>query len=117
MCIRDRYADGEPVNGGAKVLSSDGAWSGVWEDLAVYRDGGTEISYSIKAASDVGKYTSLSEGMTIYMYYDTIICDIERSILWQDEHDADGKRPEYLPVTLTVNGDVYKRQAVSVCAK
>ncbi len=99
------YADGEPVANSGQVLSADEDWRSVWTDLPVYRDGGVDINYSMKVVSDVGKYTSLSEGMTVYMYYDAVTCDVECMILWQDEHDADGKRPNYLPVTLTINGE------------
>ena len=37
---------------------------------------GIEIDYSMKAVSDLGKYSALSEGMTVQMYYDTVVQDV-----------------------------------------
>ncbi len=99
------YADGEPVRDSSSVFSEESQWQHTWTDYPVYRDGGVKIIYSIKETSDIGRYTSLSAGMDIEMYYEAVTADISRSILWQDGHDSDGKRPEYLSVILTVNGE------------
>lgn len=109
------YTDGKPVSGQSVVLTSEGGWTYIWKDLPVYRDGGIEIDYSMKAVSDLGKYSALSEGMTVQMYYDTVVQDVGCRILWQDDHDADGVRPDYLPVILLIGGErsVYSTVAQS----
>ena len=109
------YADGKQLQGKTAVFDSDGAWKYTWSGLPQFRDGGTEIVYSVKAVSDIGKYSSLPQGMEIQMYYDMPVYDIGCRILWQDNHDSDGMRPEYLPVTLTAGGEktVYSTVAQS----
>ena len=93
------------MNGAEEILSADGGWQHVWENLPVYRDQGEEILYSIAAASDIGSYTALSGGMQITMFYEAVTSDIRCSILWDDAADADGRRPSYLPVVLTIGGE------------
>ncbi len=84
------YADGKQLQGKTAVFDSDGAWKYTWSGLPQFRDGGTEIVYSVKAVSDIGKYSSLPQGMEIQMYYDMPVYDIGCRILWQDNHDSDG---------------------------
>ena len=108
------YADGKPVNGSEEILSADSGWQYIWENLPVYRDQGEEILYSIAAASDIGSYTALSDGMQITMFYEAVTSDLRCSILWDDAADADGRRPSYLPVVLTIGGE---KTLYSVTAK
>ena len=109
------YADGKPLSDRTAVFEKESDWHYTWTGLPVFRDGGTEITYSVKVTSDIGKYSALSRGTEIQMYYDIPVSDIGCRILWQDEHDADGARPDYLPVTLTVSGEktVYSTVAQS----
>lgn len=99
------YADGAPASDGAAVLTAEGQWRYEWKSLPVYHNGGEKIRYSLKTTSDIGRYSALSDGMEITMFYDAAVCDIEWEILWEDSGNADGGRPSYLPVTLTVGGE------------
>lgn len=98
-------ADGSVIDENDKVwITSDGGWTHTFEDLPIYRDGGTEIKYSIVLASDPGKYEVTTNGMTVTLRLDPEYVDVSLQILWDDNNDSDGVRPDYVGVTLLVDG-------------
>ncbi len=105
------YADGEPAldeNGDqitATVTAEDG-WSWSFTDLDKYRDGGTEIAYTV--TEDVitsGDYSATIDGFDITNAYTPEKTSLHVQKVWLDDRDRDGVRPESITVILTADGE------------
>ena len=99
-------ADGSVINEDNRVwISAEDGWEHTFEDLPIYRDGGKEIRYSMILASDPGKYVPSTDKMTVTMRLDPEYVDVSLQILWDDNDNSDGARPDYVSVTLLVDGN------------
>ncbi len=112
-------ADGKPAldrNGDAitVVLNDDDGWEEPFVDLYKYRDGGTEIVYTIKEdTTDIEDiYTTettgdMSSGFTITNSYTPELYNGDGTfkvvVVWDDEANNDGIRPTEVNVKLTKN--------------
>ena len=99
------YADGE-ATGDAVTLDSNSSWTHTWSGLAMYKNGGTKIAYTVKETSDLPEgYTSsitgdAQTGYTITNSYTPETTSISGTKTWNDNNNQDGKRPDKITVQL-----------------
>jgi len=104
-------ADGEDT-GESLELSSDNGWSGSFDGLAKYGDGGDEIAYTVTEAQvsgvDANAYETTVEGdaATGFTITNTAIetVSVSGSKTWDDGDNQDGVRPEAITVRLLADG-------------
>ncbi len=98
-------ANGSVIDEDDKVwISADEDWEHTFSNLPIYQDGGKEIKYSIQLASDPGKYVPTTSKMTITMRLDPEYIDVPFQVIWDDNNDSDRARPNYVSVSLFVDG-------------
>lgn len=107
------YADGTPLPEQTAILDAAGSWEHIFDELPVYRDSGTAIRYTAYVASEVGRYVPSTNGTTITMGYKVETVDVPLVIKWSDANDADGLRPDYIVVTLTIDGQPTAYQSMA----
>lgn len=107
-------ADGVEVNGGLQTVraDADGAWKYSFIDLPKYRDGGTEIEYTVKEASVPDGYISEAMGMDLSNRYTPETIQINGQKIWKDADDQDGLRPAEITVVLMADGTEIDRRQV-----
>lgn len=99
------YADGSVIDEDDRVvINAADNWEHVFENLPIYRDHGQEIKYSMVLVSDPGSYVATTSKMTITMSLEPEFVDVPFQIIWDDNNDSDGKRPQQVKVVLMVNG-------------
>lgn len=99
------YADGSVIDEDDKVwISAEDGWEHTFSDLPVFRDGGQEIKYSMVLVSDPGKYVATTSKMTITMRLEPEYVDVPFQIIWDDNNDSDGARPNDVRAVLLVDG-------------
>lgn len=99
------YADDVAVPDKTVVMKDDtqdvtenvdkSAYHYTFEDLPKHRDGGVEIVYSIREASVPNGYTATysTDGLTVTNTHEYETVDVPVKKIWEDENNADGKRP------------------------
>ncbi|MCD8207397.1 MAG: Cna B-type domain-containing protein, partial [Bacteroidales bacterium] len=114
------YADGKAAtdeNGDARTQlvtpHEDGSWGWTFADVPKYRDGGTEIAYTVEETLDeasAAAYTadysgSMKEGYTITNTHEPELLNGDGTfrvvLVWDDEANNDGLRPEEVNIKLT----------------
>ncbi|MGI6217383.1 MAG: Cna B-type domain-containing protein [Coriobacteriales bacterium] len=107
------FADGTDT-GKELVLSSDNGWTDSFDDLSVYDSDGNEIDYSVEEDSIDGYTTAIagyaSTGFTVI---NTQITSVSGTISWNDSYNRDGLRPDYVTISLLVDGVVDQSVAVT----
>ena len=87
------------------TLSAEGGWTGSFDDLPRYMDGGMPIGYTL-SEDPVDGYASSIEGdqdggYTVSNTHDPAKLDIRVEKAWNDENDRDGIRPGDVTVVLS----------------
>lgn len=105
-------ADGAEVAGQTAVVRPDanGAWKYSFSDLPKYRDGGTEIVYTVKEVSVPEGYTSEAIGMDLTNRYTPETIQINGQKIWKDADNQDGLRPSEITVLLMADGTEISRR-------
>lgn len=106
------YADGVPLPEQTAILAGDD-WTYTFQAMPAYRDSGTAIRYSAYVTSDVGSYIPSTDGLHITMGYKIETVDVPLHIKWSDGDNAGGLRPDYVVVTLTIDGEPTKYQSMA----
>lgn len=102
-------ADGKIVD--EVVLTKDNNWSHSFTGLAKYRDGGTEIVYTVEedgvpeGYESVTKKNDTNTGYVITNSHTPELIEIKGVKAWDDNNNQDGKRPEKITVVLKANGE------------
>ena len=100
-------ADGEATKH-TLTLSSGNKWTGTFNGLDKYRNGGEEIIYTIEEV-DVSGYDSVitgdaSKGFVITNSHTPATTEVSGSKKWDDADDQDGMRPDSITIRLYANG-------------
>lgn len=90
------------------TLSSGNNWTGTFNNLDKYRDGGEEIVYTIEEVEVSGYDTvisgDVSKGFVITNSHTPATTEVSGSKTWDDANDQDGKRPDSITIRLYANG-------------
>ena len=95
------------------TLTAENNWTYEFTDLLVYRDGGTEIVYSIEELNIPNEYTSEINGSEITNSYTPERIDIEGMKTWYDSDNQDGNRPDEISVQLMMGDEVVETLTVT----
>ncbi|PKK40476.1 Collagen adhesin [Clostridiaceae bacterium JG1575] len=110
-------ADGKDT-GKTLMLSQENQWTGRFEDLDE-RASGQKIVYTVEEVKVEGYQAALSgnakDGFTITNSYTPETTLVEGKKTWNDKDNQDGKRPEFINVTLLANG--IEKETKKVTAK
>lgn len=91
------------------TLSSGNNWTGTFNNLDKYRDGGEEIVYTIEEVEVSGYDTVIngdaSKGFVITNSHTPATTEVSGSKTWDDKGDQDGKRPDSITIRLYANGE------------
>lgn len=91
------------------TLSSGNNWTGTFNNLDKYRDGGQEIVYTIEEVEVSGYNTVISgdasKGFVITNSHTPATTEVSGSKTWDDKGDQDGKRPDSITIRLYANGE------------
>ena len=98
-------ADGEKV--AEQTVTAENGWSWAFEDQPKYRDGGTEIEYTI-TEDEVDDYTTDIDGYNATNTHTPEKTTISGTKTWNDADNQDGKRPESVTIRLLADGTVAK---------
>lgn len=94
-------ADGEKIQ--EKFVTAKDDWAYEFKDLPKYKEGGTEIIYTITEDS-VPNYTTDIEGPNITNKYTPGKTSATVTKTWDDQNDKEGKRAKSIRVQLYANG-------------
>ena len=101
------------------TLSSGNNWTGTFNNLDKYRDGGEEIVYTIEEVEVSGYDTVIngdaSKGFVITNSHTPATTEVSGSKTWDDKGDQDGKRPDSITIRLYADGK--QVDAVTVTAE
>ncbi len=113
------YANGEPVQGPvtltvANATEGTNNWKYTWKNLDVYAHG-EPIVYTVKEPTVPDKYGVLynQKTLTVYNAFPPEV-DVDVTKIWEDEENADGKRPESITVQLKADDENYVIDGVNV---
>lgn len=99
------------------TLSSGNNWTGTFNNLDKYRDGGEEIVYTIEEVEVSGYYKVISgdasKGFVITNSHTPATTEVSGSKTWDDKDDQDGKRPDSITIRLYANGEQVDNVTVS----
>lgn len=76
-----------------------------WTGLYTYAAGGSKYTYKVQG-SDIEGYTMNISGTTITYERIPDKKDIKGKVIWEDENNKNGKRPEEIEVFLKVEGNI-----------
>lgn len=115
-------ADGEVIEGSNEVLNEENAWTFVYENLPVYRDGGVEIEYTVEETEIpegyVVSYTgTAATGFIVTNTHEIITTNIVGTKTWNDDNNRDGIRPEEITVNLIADGEEIREAKVKADAE
>ena len=108
------YADGVEVDSKEVKADKSGRWRYTFSNLFKYRDGGTEIVYTISEDA-VAKYTTSYNGYDITNTHVTETTSVRVKKIWDDANNQDGVRPDSIKVTLYRDGE--KEQTATLSAE
>lgn len=103
------YADGVK-SGDPVTLTASNNWLYTWTGLAMYRDSGQRIAYTVQEVSTLPEgYTSTVKGSAEGGYritnsYTPQTTSVSGTKTWDDDGDRDGKRPDSITVKLLADG-------------
>ena len=92
-----------PVKSTIVEPDSDGKWSYQFADMPVYDDA-KKIDYSIKTSS-IDKYSTDINGYNITNVLVANYRSVDGLIYWDDNYDAEGKRPDNVTIHLYAKGE------------
>ncbi len=100
------FADDDEID--SVTVSTADEWAYSFTDLPKYRDGGTEIVYTV-AEDAVENYRTVidgdaANGFTITNYYTPETITVSGTVAWDDADDQDGMRPDEVTVHLLADG-------------
>ncbi len=99
------------------TLSSGNNWTGTFNNLDKYRDGGQEIVYTIEEVEVSGYNTVISgdasKGFVITNSHTPATTEVSGSKTWDDKDDQDGKRPDSITIRLYANGEQVDTKTVT----
>lgn len=99
------------------TLSSGNNWTGTFNNLDKYRDGGQEIVYTIEEVEVSGYNTVISgdasKGFVITNSHTPATTEVSGSKTWDDANDQDGKRPDSITIRLYANGEQVDTKTVT----
>jgi hypothetical protein len=111
------YADGVDTSQ-TLTLSSENDWSGSFDDVAKYSNG-NEIAYSVTEDA-VENYSTKITGDASSGYIitntNTETVDVSGTVVWNDDGDRDGLRPDLVGVDLLRDGTIADSQKVTAAA-
>ncbi|MBR3327582.1 MAG: Cna B-type domain-containing protein [Atopobiaceae bacterium] len=107
-------ASGEPV-----TLSLSTAWTHTFSDLDQNDASGKRIAYTVREVGTVEGYQATVEGNAMQGFVITNKHEPQKTTVkarkvWDDDHNRDGKRPEYITVRLMDGSREAARQTLSV---
>ena len=93
-------SDEEATEIGSKTITVNDNWKYSFTDLPKYDANGAEYEYTVKEEAVAG-YSSKVDG---YDVTNTQLTEVNGEKIWNDNSDADGKRPGSITVNLLQNG-------------
>ena len=97
------YADGKTLD--SLELSADNNWEGEFVDLPMYRDGGTEIIYTVAEHTTPEGYIPSVNGSVITNTHEPEQTSVKAQKVWQDDDNRSGARPAALTLHLLADGE------------
>jgi hypothetical protein len=90
--------------GKTAALNAAGNWKATFADLPEYSATGKKVVYTVSASAD--SYTSVVNGLNITMLLDLSDRKMDQTVtvVWNDQDNAEGKRPEQVTVQLYADG-------------
>jgi len=120
-------ADGTAVSGKQVTLNQANSWKYTWTGLDKYRDGGTEIEYTVKEVeTDVitgtdgpGTYAyavtgDATSGYTVTNTHTPEKVSVPVKKVWEDANNQDGIRPDGVAVNLLADGTAVSGKQVTL---
>ena len=99
------YADGRPLEGKVATLNADTGWKHTFTGLPKYRDGGTEIVYTITEDAVSGYTTEVDNAtFTVTNRYTPGKTSVGVTKNWDDNGNQDGMRPAVIEIKLLADG-------------
>lgn len=99
------YADGKALEGMTATLNADNGWKHTFEGLPKYRDGGTEIVYTITEDAVPGYTTAVdNKTFTVTNHYTPGKTSVSVTKNWDDNGNQDGMRPAVIEIKLLADG-------------
>ena len=95
------YADGTELKDLAKTVTESDNWSYKFENLPKYKNGGTEIEYTIDE-DEVPGYIKEKSGFNLKNTLEVVNIPVEK--VWDDADNQDGARPASVTFNLLANG-------------
>ena len=103
------WADGQQV--ATQVVAAADGWNCVFAAQDVYKNG-EKIIYSITQETPAG-YTVVTEGLQATNSHLPEKTQVSGSVIWNDDEDQDGARPETITVNLFANGEKIASRTVT----
>ena len=99
------YADGKALEGMTATLNAANGWKHTFEGLPKYRDGGTEIVYTITEDAVPGYTTEVNnKTFTVTNHYTPGKTSVSVTKNWDDNGNQDGMRPAVIEIKLLADG-------------
>ena len=99
------YADGKALEGMTATLNAANGWKYTFEGLPKYRDGGTEIVYTITEDAVPGYTTAVdNKTFTVTNHYTPGKTSVSVTKNWDDNGNQDGMRPAVIEIKLLADG-------------
>ena len=98
----DLYADGEKVN--TETLDANNGWNYTFEDFNKFNNG-KEIEYIIETVNVPNNYDVSYDGYTITYNHTPERTSVDASIIWNDDNNRDGLRPDNVTLDLYADGE------------
>ncbi|MEE0956098.1 MAG: Cna B-type domain-containing protein, partial [Eubacterium sp.] len=94
-------ADGQKID--SQTVTAENGWNYSFTNLPKFRDGGTEIVYTVSEDAVAG-YTLTTSGTNLINTHQNGKTSISVAKVWKDSNNQDGKRPESIEVQLLADG-------------
>ena len=102
-------ANGEVI--GTQSITAEMGWMYTFADLDMFA-AGEQITYTVTIDA-LEEYTTSVDGFTVTNTYEPEETQVTVNVLWDDENDQDGKRPESVTVHLLANGERIATQIIT----
>ncbi len=109
------FADGVST-GKTAVVNAAGQWKATFADLPEYNDADSKVVYTVSA--EAAGYVAACSGTNITMQLDLSGRTVDQTVtvVWNDNNNAEGKRPDQVTLQLYADGVAVEGKTLTVKA-